>query len=139
VAAASRLLTDGPLTLIHNDVQGDNLFFTDDPSRPVVFLDWQLTTRGRGVVDVANFLRSSLDADARQVAESDLVHRYHTALMREGVTNYSWDLCQAEYALATVLAPARLASAVGMHPGLQAHPNAFWDTLFPRLLPFDLQ
>jgi hypothetical protein len=38
----------------------------------------------------------------------------------------------ADYRLATVLAPARLACAVALTDGLQAHPGAFWDMLLPR-------
>jgi len=138
-AAASALFTDGPLTLIHNDVQGDNLFFTGDRARPVVFLDWQLATLGRGVIDVAGFVRAHLEPEVRRAVEPDLLRRYHGALVEAGVSDYRWDQCQADYAIATVLAPARLASAVGLHPGLSAHPGSFWEIIFPRLLPDDLQ
>jgi aminoglycoside phosphotransferase (APT) family kinase protein len=131
--AATTLFENGPRTLIHNDVQGDNLFFSHDPTRPVIFIDWQLMTCGRGVIDVASAIRSMLEPRTRREVEPGLVSLYHETLCQAGVRNYSIEQCQADYDLATVLAPARLASAVGLHPGLRAHDGAPWDTLFPRL------
>lgn len=131
--AATTLLETGPRTLIHNDVQGDNLFYGDESGRSVIFIDWQLVTSGRGVVDVAALVRSGLEPAVRRQAEPALVALYHDALVQAGVRGYPLDQCQADYDLATVLAPARLASAVGLQPGLQAHPGAPWDSLFLRL------
>ncbi len=131
--AATTLFDTGPRTLIHNDIQGDNMFFPDDPNLPVVFIDWQLATYARGAVDVASAIRGSLEPEVRRSAEAELLRGYHEALVRGGVRGYSIAQCQADYDLAAVLAPARLASAVGLHPGLTGHPGAAWDTLFPRL------
>jgi aminoglycoside phosphotransferase (APT) family kinase protein len=133
--AAATLLETGPRTLIHNDVQADNLFFTDQADRAVVFCDWQMVTCARGVVDVAGIIRGHLDPELRRAVEPDLVLNYHAALLAAGVRDYPLEQCKNDYELATVLAPARLASAVGMHPGLQPHPGAFWDLLFPRYFP----
>lgn len=131
--AATTLLETGPRTLIHNDVQPDNLFFIPQAGRPVVFLDWQLATYGRCVVDVACAIRSTLDIAIRRRVEPALLRRYHRALVEAGVQDYPFEQCQADYQLATVLVPGRLASAVGLTPTLHAHPGAFWDTVFPRL------
>jgi aminoglycoside/choline kinase family phosphotransferase len=132
--AATTLLETGPRTLIHNDVQPDNLFFTPEPHRPVIFIDWQMMTYGRCVVDVANVIQSTLPVDVRRQSESALVRSYHEALVAAGVRDYPLEQCEADYDLATVLAPARLATAVGLHPGLRAHPGAPWDALFVRLV-----
>lgn len=131
--AATVLFESGPRTLIHNDVQPDNLFYGSGSGRYVIFVDWQMITYARCVVDVANAIRGMLPPEIRREAESGLLSLYHGALVRWGITNYPLQQCQADYDLATVLAPARLASAVGLHPGLHAHPGAAWDTLFPRL------
>jgi hypothetical protein len=133
--AAATLLEAGPRTLIHNDVQADNLFFTEQADRAVVFCDWQMVTCARGVVDVAGVIRGHLDPELRRTVEPDLVRSYHAALLAADVRDYPLEQCQNDYALATVLAPARLASAVGMHSGLQPHSGAFWDLLFPRYFP----
>ena len=132
--AATTLFETGPRTLVHNDVQGDNLFFSPDPERPVTFVDWQMVTYGRCVVDVVNVIRGMLEVEARRSAEADLLEHYHSRLVAGGVHGYSFEQCQADYHLASVLAPARLASAVGVLPALQAHPGAVWDRLFPRLV-----
>jgi hypothetical protein len=56
--AADVLFLQEPRTLIHNDVQGDNLFF-DDAGGIVALVDWQLTTCARPVVDVASLIRAN--------------------------------------------------------------------------------
>ena len=85
-----------------------------------------------GCFPVANWIRGSLEPDVRRPVEPELLRRYHQALVENGVPDYSLDQCAADYRLAAVLAPARLACAVAMSDGLQAHPGAFWDILLPR-------
>ena len=132
--ASTTLFETGPRTLVHNDVQADNLFFPDDPARPLVLVDWQLATYGRCVIDVASAIQANLPISVRRRAEPELLRLYHDALVGAGVRDYAWERCRADYELATVIAPGRLASAVGLHPGLAAHPGAPWDTLFPRFM-----
>ena len=132
--AAGVLFVKEPRTLVHNDIQGDNLFFDRD-GRLVAVVDWQLTTCARGVVDVASLIRGQLDRELRRKHERDLLQAYHHALVEGGVSGYPLGECWEDYQLATVLEPARLASAVGLHPGLQPHPGAFWDLRFPRHIP----
>jgi thiamine kinase-like enzyme len=127
---AVTLYRSGPRTLIHNDVQADNLFFDDTQQRPI-FIDWQMVTAGRGVVDVADWIRGQLDPQTRRRVEPQLVRSYHDALKAHGVHDYDLDQCLTDYELATVLSPARLAYAVGLSD-LQPHAGAFWDVRFPR-------
>jgi thiamine kinase-like enzyme len=130
-AAATALFDFGPRTLIHNDVQADNLFFGEADGE-VIFIDWQMATFARCVIDVAGCVRGQLEPDVRRAAESRLLRLYHNELVAHGVQDYSFEQCTADYRMATVLAPARLACAVGLSDGLNAHPGAFWDALFPR-------
>ena len=130
-AAATSLFDSQPRTLIHNDVQADNLFF-GDVDEEVILIDWQMVTYACCVIDVANWIRGQLEPGVRRTAESQLLRLYHDALVANGVHDYTFEQCLADYRLATVLAPARLACAVGLSDGLQAHPGAFWDTLLPR-------
>jgi len=132
--AANVLYSEEPRTLVHNDVQGDNLFF-DDGDGSVAFVDWQLTTCGRAVVDVATLIRGQLDPPIRRQHERHLVQHYRDALVNHGVSDYPTEQCWEDYQLATVIMPSRIASAVGVHSGLQAHPGAFWDVVFPRYGP----
>ena len=130
-AAATTLFESGPRTLIHNDVQADNLFF-GEAGGEVIVIDWQMATYARCVIDVADWVRGQLEPEVRRTAEPQLLRLYHGALVANGVQDYTFERCLADYRLATVLAPARLVCAVGLSEGLQAHPGAFWDTLFPR-------
>jgi len=129
--AATTLFDSGPRTLIHNDVQADNLFF-GEADEEVILIDWQMATYGRCVIDIAGWIRGQLDPEIRRTTESQLLRLYHDALVANGVRDYTFEQCMADYRLAIVLAPARLACAVGFSEGLQAHPGAFWDTLIPR-------
>jgi len=129
--AATSLFKSDPRTLIHNDVQADNLFF-GEAGGDVFFIDWQMVTYARCVIDVAGCVRGQLEPEVRRAAEPQLVRLYHDALVANGVQHYTFEQCMADYRLATVLAPARLVCAVGLSEGLRAHPGAFWDTLFPR-------
>jgi aminoglycoside phosphotransferase (APT) family kinase protein len=129
-SAATTLFDTGPRTLIHNDVQADNLFFGGAGS--VIFIDWQMATYARCVIDVAGWIRGQLEPEVRRTVEPQLLRLYHDALVGNEVQDYPFEQCLADYRLATVLAPARLACAVGLSEGLHAHPGAFWDTLFAR-------
>ena len=129
--AATTLFDSGPRTLIHNDVQADNLFFGEVDDE-VIFIDWQMATYARCVIDVADWIRGQLEPEVRRTAESQLLRHYHDALAANGIHDYTLEQCLADYRLATVLAPARLACAVGLSEGLHPHPGAFWDALLPR-------
>lgn len=87
-----------PTTLAHGDFRVDNLFFdVGHPTRPLVVIDWQIALRSRGVFDVAYLLGGSLKVDDRRHLERDLLARYHDALCRAGVTEYSLDACIEDY------------------------------------------
>jgi aminoglycoside phosphotransferase (APT) family kinase protein len=129
--AASTLFDSGPRTLIHNDVQADNLFF-NRADQEVILIDWQMVTYARCVIDVAGWIRGQLEPEIRRTTEPQLLRLYHDSLVADGVKEYPFEQCLADYRLATVLAPARLACAVGLSEGLQAHPGAFWDALISR-------
>jgi hypothetical protein len=109
----------------------NNLFFADVDGG-VIFIDWQMATSARCAIDVADWIRGPLEPDIRRAAEPELLRHYHDALVVNVVHDYGFDQCTADYRLAAVLAPARLACAVALSDGLQAHPGAFWDVLLPH-------
>ena len=131
---STNLFNEPPLTLIHNDVQGDNLLWQEGAESPVVLIDWQLATRARGVVDVAGFLCGHLDTEERRRHEHRLLRSYHTDLMQSGIADYPFDLCWDDYRCALLIPASRIAMAVGMHPDLRKTPGAFWDVLYPRFV-----
>jgi hypothetical protein len=87
-----------PRTLQHADFRLDNILFdVRGNTRPMATLDWQTMAAGPGVVDVAYFLSAGIDPSDRRLHEIDLVHFYHSELMRRGVRDYGWDQCWQDY------------------------------------------
>jgi hypothetical protein len=126
------MYTEPPRTLIHNDVQGDNLLVAEDGEPSLTVVDWQLTTAARPASDLARFLVGYLDTTERRRHENRLLDMYHSVLIQCGVAGYSTKQCWDDYRMALVLAASRLATAVGFHPGLTATPDGFWNVVFPR-------
>jgi hypothetical protein len=71
-------------------------FLADESAAPYV-VDWQLTSRGRGVMDVAHFLTQSGPTELAATHEHTLVESYHDELCRLGVTDYSFEDCWKDY------------------------------------------
>ena len=87
-----------PVTLVHGDARHENLMFdpADESAAPYV-VDWQLTARGRAVMDVAYYLTQSGPPELAAAHERALVERYHEELCRGGVTGYSAARCWEDY------------------------------------------
>ncbi|MEZ4671261.1 MAG: phosphotransferase [Anaerolineae bacterium] len=102
-----------PQTLIHDDYQLENLFFTPSHSGvPFAVVDWTTLGFGRGVTDVAYFCSFCL-WDKRAANEIDLLRFYHTTLLRNGVQHYSFDQCLLDYRLLTLHALRRMIFIIG--------------------------
>lgn len=92
-----------PQCLWHSDLRADNLLFdANDGDLPVALLDWQGVGYGRGTIDVAYFLGTSLTTEVRRTAERDLVTHYHEHLTTNGVEDYTADECWDDYRLAAL-------------------------------------
>jgi hypothetical protein len=136
------LLEEPPRTLIHNDFQADNLFFSGSGrSLSLTVIDWQLAAPGRGAVEVAHFIGGHLEPETRRAEEHELVRDYHQRLQAAGVSDYLFEDCWRDYRLAMLLPPARIATVVGRHPGMGQVKNGFWNSVFPRFCQavFDLE
>ena len=131
-AVSVAMYTEPPRTLIHNDIQGDNLLVAEDGEPSLAVVDWQLTTAARPASDLARFLVGYLDTTERRRHENRLLDMYQSELIECGVAGYSMKQCWDDYCMALVLAASRLATAVGFHPGLTATPDGFWNVVFPR-------
>jgi aminoglycoside phosphotransferase (APT) family kinase protein len=92
-----------PQCLWHSDLRADNLMFdVNGGQRPVALLDWQGVGYGRGTIDVAYFLGTSMTTEHRRTHERDLVNAYHDALVAGGVKDYPRDRCWEDYRLAAI-------------------------------------
>ncbi len=95
-------MSQEPRTLLHGDLRVDNLFFDGPRPEDVIFTDWQVPSRGKGVYDLAYFLTGTLEPDATAADEEGWVRAYHAALARAGVSNYDLDACLADYRVAVL-------------------------------------
>jgi hypothetical protein len=131
-AVSVSMFTEPPRTLIHHDVQGDNILVAGDGERSLALIDWQLTTAARPVLDLADFIVAYLDTSERRRHEDRLLEIYHSVLTERGVADYPLEQCRDDYRMALLLPASSLAIAVGLHPGLSATPDGFWNVVFPR-------
>lgn len=92
-----RIFSD-PQCLWHSDLRADNVLFdAQNGERPVVILDWQGLAFGRGTIDIALYIGTSMTTELRRPNERQLVAHYHDALARNGVTDYSAEDCWNDY------------------------------------------
>ena len=125
------LLETPPLTLIHYDFHGDNLFFpVVGDQLSVVVCDWQITTRAHAAVDVGWLIGGQCEPEDRRKYEVDLVQMYHGLLVEQGVSNYGFDQCWDDYRLSMLLAVGRTSGSVGLQP--LGPRGGHWDTIVPR-------
>ncbi len=91
-----------PTTIAHTDFRLDNFFFDHADGSPVTIIDWQLSVRNVGAIDVGYFLGESLSIEDRRAHERDLLERYHDGLVAGGVTGYSFDDLYDDYRMSLV-------------------------------------
>jgi Uncharacterized oxidoreductase dhs-27/Ecdysteroid kinase-like family len=128
-AVSVSMYAEPPRTLIHNDVQGDNLLVAGDGELSLAVVDWQLTTGARPALDLADFIVAYLDTPERRRHENRLLEIYNSVLIQHGITGYSFEQCWDDYRTALVMTASRLATAVGYHPGLTATPDGDWNVV----------
>lgn len=98
IGPLQRHLDTAPITLIHGDFRGDNLFFGTTPDQhPLVILDWQGPLLGRGIEDVAQLLGQTTQTQVRRTHQRDLIQRYVDALAASGVAGYGFDEAWDDY------------------------------------------
>jgi hypothetical protein len=106
-----------PLTIAHTDFRLDNLFFDNPDGSPVTVIDWQLSVRSMGPLDVSYFMAESMAPDDRRAHERPLLERYHAGLVAGGVTDYSFDELYDDYRTALVTQLTIPVIAQSMDPG----------------------
>jgi hypothetical protein len=89
-----------PRSIIHGDWRLDNLFFMEDGA--IAAIDWQISSKGRGIFDVGYFLSSCIDPDQRKRTEMGLLRRWHDTLLEHGIQGYSWEQALHDYRVAVL-------------------------------------
>ena len=94
-------LTTPPRTIIHGDYRLDNCFFqTSGEAQSLLVFDWEFCARGRGTCDVATFISETFPPQQRRDEELSLLRTYHSILVSNGVKDYPFAECLADYRLA---------------------------------------
>ena len=83
-------------TVIHGDLRMENILF--NKMRATAIIDWQLLAIGSPMIDVANFLVQSGNAQRRKKVESDIINLYATKLKNFSITH---EQLWSHYQLAT--------------------------------------
>lgn len=98
-----RSLLEKPYTVIHGDFHPANCLIAKGKSDPssldLSFIDWEMSGIGSGPQELAHFFICSTPPSTRRAIEKDLVAAYHTALVKFGVKNYSFEDALSDYAL----------------------------------------
>ena len=93
------------LTIVHTDFRHDNLFFGHEGSGDagVAVVDWQLSTRGRGVYDVAYLLMQSMEPSERRRHEAGILRDWHDAVCAAGVSGYGLAEAERDYRISALV------------------------------------
>jgi hypothetical protein len=90
------LMRTYPNSLLHGDTHLGNICFVGN--RPVLF-DWQVSSRGPAIKDLAYFAGTSIDPETRRAIDTDLVRAYVDTLNADGTTRLSFDDAWESYRL----------------------------------------
>jgi aminoglycoside phosphotransferase (APT) family kinase protein len=113
LAAVAQELSRRSRTLVHGDLQLDNIIFRRDA---VVVLDWQTVSVGAAGRDIVPFLIGALGVADRREADEALLDRYVSRLAEHGVA-YSVEELRDEGRLALlVLFAAMVVWLTGLDP-----------------------
>jgi hypothetical protein len=92
-----RLTNPHALTIIHGDAHTWNFLFPRSGSGAAYLIDWQLWHIDVGTRDLAYFMALHWYPDRRRELETPLIKRYHEALLRQSITNYTYDDLWLDY------------------------------------------
>ena len=129
LATVAARLGAGPRTLIHRDLQLDNVLFDSEPARTVVVLDWETVCVGNPAWDVALFLFGSLAADDRRAAEPELLDEYVALLLEHGVSDYDTTRLREDCLLALLVLLAAQAAWLAQPTPQTARERALRDAV----------
>ncbi|MDE0701619.1 MAG: phosphotransferase [Acidimicrobiaceae bacterium] len=104
-----RLHREVPQCMLHGDFRLDNMFFARDGGFRAL-IDWQLSSFGPAVSDIAYFICGSIDPGVSEAEIDALLARYHRALESAGVSDYPLEDLHAHYTEQLLLLLARMAS-----------------------------
>jgi hypothetical protein len=120
-------------TLVHGDTHYWNFLAPRDPAAEQVrIIDWAVWHIGVGPSDLAYMIALFWFPERRARMEQDLVRRYHSRLIAQGVAGYSWEQCWLDYRTALIF---HLFWPIFWHRYLPQ--SIWWNTLEKAMLAFE--
>jgi hypothetical protein len=133
LCAATRLLgryrSHRDLTIVNGDAHVWNALFPNDPAEPLRLIDWAGWRIDTATDDLAYMMALPWYPERRARFEQPLLHRYHEALVRHGVSGYGYDALLDDYRLSAlwqIMIPVWQATA--------KLPAAIWWSHFERAM-----
>jgi len=94
-----RVYSKNNITICNGDSHIYNFMLPTGESYNPLIVDFQFWGEGIGTADLAHFTRVGFSDELKEKIQIPLVEYYHTALLKNGVTNYSWNSCFRGYHL----------------------------------------
>jgi hypothetical protein len=96
-------IRNGNLTLIHGDAHCWNFLNPIKPDANGTYLiDWEFWNIDVSTYDIAYMIAIHWYPEMRTSWEMELVKRYYTSLVSNGVQNYKWEDCWLDYRLSVI-------------------------------------
>lgn len=89
-----RVLAGNGVTLVHRDLHPGNFLYSHQDTR---IIDWQSWRADTATDDLAYMMACFWPEPLLRFHQEKLLRRYHDALLRAGVSGYSWDDLQYDY------------------------------------------
>ena len=141
----ARIPADDSTTIVHGDCRQENWMFAVDAPRVWALLDWELSTLGHPIADVAFFClfyhadfmpwgsNATIDFAATGIPdEAAFVAMYCEAAGRDGIGDWSFHLAFAAFRLAAI------AQGVAKRQGVAGDGTVQWADLAARLFDRDV-
>jgi len=118
-------LASPPFTFLHGDVKPANMFMLK--GNVPAFIDWQYTKIGKGVCDIVFFLIEGYPENVQRELEEKVRKYYYESLLQHGVTDYTYEMLEKDWAIACMYFPVYVAMWFGTVPD-----ELLVDEMFPR-------
>jgi hypothetical protein len=97
MSGSERLATHSGITIVHGDAHWWNFLYPVRPgSDHAYIIDWEQWHVGLGMYDLATLLVANTDPE-QYAMQRELLRHYHTTLVAQGVSDYSWSDCWSDY------------------------------------------